>query len=149
MRPETKVIEMTFAIIDTNVLVSYFLSDKESPPVAIVNKIFDGEITPVFNCYLINGYRKVLSRKQFELDRSTVNSMLDIIQISGFGVESFEHTTALSDMKDVPTYELATLTREDGTFLITGNVKHFPNDDFVVTPKQFVDMLENKTDGSQ
>jgi len=63
MRPEIKVIEMAFAIIDTNVLVSYFLSDKDSPPAAIMNKVFDGEIIPVFNCYLIDEYRKVLSRR--------------------------------------------------------------------------------------
>ena len=132
---------MTFAIIDTNVLVSYFLSDKNSPPVAIMNKVFDGKIIPVFNCYLINEYRNVLLRKQFELDRSTVNSFLDIIQTSGVGVESFEHTTTLSDKKDVPIYELAVLTRDDNTFLITGNVKHFPNDDFVVTPKQMIERL--------
>ena len=134
---------MAFAIIDTNVLVSYFLSDRDSPPVAIMNKVFDGEIIPVFNCYLINEYRKVLSRGQFGLDRSTVNSFLDIIQTFGFGVESFEHTAALSDKKDVPIYELAVLTRDINSFLITGNVKHFPSDDFVVTPKQIMDKLDN------
>ena len=144
MRPEIKVIEMTFAIIDTNVLVSYFLSDKNSPPVAIMNKVFDGKIVPVFNCYLINEYRNVLLRRQFDLDRSTVNSFLDIIQTLGFGVESFEHTTLLSDKKDVPIYELAILTRDDDSFLITENVKHFPSDDHVVTPKEFMDVLENK-----
>ena len=142
MKPEIKVIEMTYAIIDTNVLVSYFLSDKNSPPVAIINKIFEGEITPIFNCYLINEYRKVLSREQFELDRSTVNSFLDIIQTFGFGVESFEHTITLSDRKDGPVYELAILTRDDDSFLITGNVKHFPSDDFVVTPKQMMEKLD-------
>ena len=141
MKPEIKVIEMTFAIIDTNVLVSYFLSGKDSPPVMMMDKVFDGKIIPVFNCYLINEYRNVLLRKQFELDRSTVNSFLDIIQTSGVGVESFEHTTTLSDKKDVPIYELAVLTRDDNTFLITGNVKHFPNDDFVVTPKQMIERL--------
>ena len=143
MRPEIKVIEMAFAIIDTNVLVSYFLSDMDSPPAAIMNKVFDGEIIPVFNCYLIDEYRKVLSRRQFGLDRSTVNSFLDIIQTFGFGVESFEHTVTLPDKKDVPIYELALLTRDSGTFLVTGNTRHFPDDGFVITPKQMMENLGN------
>ena len=133
-----------YAIIDTNVLVSYFLSNKDSPPVAIMNKVFDGEIIPIFNCYLIDEYRNVLLRREFELDRSTVNSFLDIIQTSGFDVESFEHTAALPDRKDVPIYELAILTRSDDSFLVTENVKHFPSDDYVVTPKEFMNILENR-----
>ena len=143
MKPEIKVIEMTFAIIDTNVLVSYFLSGKDSPPVMMMDKVFDGEIIPIYNCYLIDEYRKVLSRKQFGLDRSTVNSLIDIIQTLGFGVESFEHMLTPPDKKDVPIYELAILTQDNDSFLVTGNVKHFPGDDFVVTPEQMMERLNN------
>lgn len=40
---------------------------------------------------------------------------------------------------DIVFYEL-TLSR-DGTYLITGNKKHFPDKQFVVTPKEFVSLL--------
>lgn len=31
--------------------------------------------------------------------------------------------------------------RKNGTFLITGNIKHFPKRDFVVTPAQMIEMF--------
>ena len=136
---------MIFAILDTNVVVSYFLSKKDSPPALVMNGIFEGKIVPVYNCYLINEYRNVLSREEFGLNRSIVDSMLEIIQSSGFGMESFEPMITLPDKNDVPIFELALLTHDMNTILITGNTKHFPNVDFVITPKQATDMLNSIT----
>ena len=38
-------------------------------------------------------------------------------------------------------YEVA-LSKED-SFLVTGNIKHFPEVDFVVTPAEMMDIIEN------
>ena len=132
---------MLFAILDTNVVVSYFLSKKESPPASVMNEIFEGRIVPVYSCYLINEYRRVLSREEFGLDEFIVDSMLDVIQSSGFGMESFESMITLPDKKDVPIFELALLTRDVNALLVTGNLRHFPKVDFIVTPKQMMDLL--------
>lgn len=134
---------MMFVILDTNVVVSYFLSKKGSPPVSVMNGVFEGRIVPVYNSYLIDEYRKVLSREEFDLDGSIVELIVDIIQSSGFGIESFEPMITLSDEKDVPIFELALLTRDVNAFLVTGNIKHFPKVDFVVTPKQMMDLLND------
>lgn len=99
-----------------------------------MNGVFEGRIVPVYNSYLIDEYRKVLSREEFDLDGSIVE-LVDVIQLSGFGIESFEPMITLSDEKDVPIFELALLTRDVNAFLVTGNIKHFPKVDFVVTPK--------------
>ena len=56
---------MLFAVIDTNVLVSYFLSKDSSPPVVVVEEIFGGRITPLYNDYLFIEYRDVLGREKF------------------------------------------------------------------------------------
>ena len=135
---------MIFAIIDTNVLVSYFLSKSISPPVMIIRKIFEGKITPIFNSYLINEYRKVLSREEFCIDQPIVDSMLDSIQSLGFGIETFEPILRLSDRKDEPIFEVTLATRDIKSYLVTGNSKHFPNTDYVVTPKQMMDILDNE-----
>ena len=138
--------EMIFAILDTNVVVSYFLSKKESSPASVLNEIFEGRIVPVYNCYLIDEYRRVLSREKFGLDESIVDLMLDVIQSSGFGIESFESMITLPDKKDVPIFELALLTRDLNALLVTGNIKHFPKVNFVVTPKQMTDLLNSIKD---
>ena len=132
--------EMLFAILDTNVVVSYFLSKEDSPPAIIVNEVLKRRIVPVYNSYLINEYRKVLSRDEFGFSKSIVNSMLEVIQSLGFGIESFEPMITLQDKKDVPIFELALLTRDVNALLVTGNIKHFPNVDFVVMPKQMMDL---------
>ena len=136
---------MIFAILDTNVVVSYFLSKKDDPPALVMDAIFEGKIVPVYNCCLIDEYRKVLSREEFGLNRSIVDSILDIIQSLGFGIESFEPMVTLPDKKDIPIFELALLTHDMNTILITGNTKHFPNVDFVITPKQATDLLSSIT----
>ena len=43
--------------------------------------------------------------------------------------------------KDIVFYEVA-LSKE-GSFLVTGNTKHFPKVPIVVTPAEFLDILKN------
>ncbi len=45
----------------------------------------------------------------------------------------------LPDMKDLPFYEAALNKQISGVYLITDNKKHFPNESFVVTPREFLD----------
>ena len=47
----------------------------------------------------------------------------------------------LPDMKDLPFYEVVLEKREDNTYPVTGNIKHFPKEPFVVTPRELLDIL--------
>ena len=47
-------------------------------------------------------------------------------------------------MKDVPFYVVALNSELDNTFLVTGNIKHFPKEPFVVTPAEFLKILQEK-----
>lgn len=44
-------------------------------------------------------------------------------------------------MKDVPFYAVTLTHGENDTYLVTGNLKHFPVKPFIVTPAQFLEML--------
>jgi len=46
----------------------------------------------------------------------------------------------LPDESDRIFYDTA---KENGTILITGNTKHYPNEAFIVTPANFLVLLEN------
>lgn len=48
----------------------------------------------------------------------------------------------MPDMKDVPFYEVAMETRDEGSWLVTGNGRHFPDVPFVVTPREMLDILD-------
>lgn len=133
---------MLFAVIDTNVIVSYFLSKDSSPPVVVVEEIFGGRITPLYNDYLFNEYRDVLGREKFGIGQSEIQTVMDGLQRFGIKVESDETGITLPDVKDVPIFEIALSTRDCDSYLVTGNTNHFPRVDFVVTPKQMVELLD-------
>ena len=130
------------AVIDTNVLVSSLISQKDSPSSRIVDEIFIGSITPVYNDYLIDEYRKVLSREKFGFKQENINILLKSIVEYGIRVETAPSGLILDDMKDVPIFELLLATRSMNPYLITGNVKHFPESGYVITPKEATVILD-------
>ena len=55
-----------FAVLDTNVLVSaMFTGNPSSNPRQILDLVFEGIITPLFNKEIIEEYTEVLSRDKF------------------------------------------------------------------------------------
>lgn len=44
-------------------------------------------------------------------------------------------------MKDLPFYEVVLEKRKDNAYLITGNIKHFPIEPFIVTPRELLNIL--------
>jgi len=51
----------------------------------------------------------------------------------------------LPDPKDVVFYEVVMEQRESTqSWLVTGNIKHFPNETFIVTPRQMLDIILNE-----
>ena len=51
----------------------------------------------------------------------------------------------LPDPKDVVFYEVVMEQRASTqSWLVTGNIKHFPNETFIVTPRQMLDIILNE-----
>ena len=46
-------------------------------------------------------------------------------------------------MKDLPFYEAVLEKRDVNAYLVTGNIKHFPKEPFIVTPRELLDILSN------
>lgn len=130
------------AVIDTNVLVSSLISQGDTPPSRIVDEIFRGLVVPVYNDYLINEYREVLSRDKFGFKQENVDFLLKSITEYGIRIDTVSSDLVLDDMKDVPIFEIMLATRSMNSYLITGNVRHFPKMDYVITPKEATVLLE-------
>lgn len=47
-------------------------------------------------------------------------------------------------MKDLPFYEVVMQTRVGDTYLVTGNLKHFPKRTYIVTARQMLDILDEQ-----
>lgn len=71
----------------------------------------------------------------------TIDIMINSIITNG--IEIFPQPTGeiLIDMDDLIFYEVAMEKRDDDAYLITGNLKHYPVKDFIVTPAEMIKIL--------
>lgn len=131
---------MIYAVIDTNVLVSALLSRfNNTSTVRLLQLLILGEITPIYSDEILEEYQSVLTRAKFGFPDSLINETLDVIRRFGINSSRQETDEQLPDPKDVVFYEVA-LSVED-SFLVTGNIKHFPKKPFVVTPAEMLQII--------
>lgn len=127
-------------IIDTNVIVSAFLSrHNDSATVLFLDYLFKGTITPIYNDEILNEYSTVLTRSKFKIAKEKIDAVLTEIKTKGIHSERINSGETLPDDKDLVFYEVA-LSKED-SFLVTGNLKHFPKKPFVVTPAEMLQII--------
>ena len=136
---------MICAVIDTNVLVSALLSENpESATVQVLRKILKGEIVPLFSRDIMSEYSNVLNRSKFGFDPETVDILLTAISEKGIEIDPKPTGATLPDMFDLPFYEVAVEKRDKGAYLVTGNLKHFPKEPFIVTARQLLEIMDGE-----
>jgi len=132
-----------YAVIDTNVIVSALISKTlDSNPVKVIRAITQEQIVPLYNDEILSEYREVLSRTKFGLDSKMIELLIQTFLMDGILLDrTIAEDEKFPDEKDIVFYEVA-LSKED-SFLVTGNVRHFPQKAFVITPARMVEMIEN------
>lgn len=131
-----------YGVIDTNVLVSAMLK-WNSVPGCVLTHVFGGDLIPVFNEEILGEYREVLRRKKFHFPEEAVHTVLENLQEQGVSIDAEKLDVDLLDTKDVVFYEVVMEKRKkDSAYLVTGNIKHFPRQPFVVTPREMLEILE-------
>lgn len=134
---------MVYAVIDTNVIVSALISKNEkSPVVEIVKRAYAGKFRVLVNNAILAEYGKVLRRPKFGLALQQIVETLDLLAEIFVNVDVPMSGTILPDPKDVVFYDVALAHQDKHASLVTGNMKHFPNCFFAVTPREFLDRLE-------
>ena len=132
-----------YAVIDTNVIVSALLAKHpDSAPVQVIEQVFDRVIVPMFNDEILSEYKEVLKRPKFLFAEDSVYDMLGAIIEAGVASERAESVEVFPGPKDVVFYEVA-ISRND-SYLITGNIKHFPAKSKVVTPSQMIAIIKGQ-----
>lgn len=132
-----------YAVIDTNVFISALLSKRaDSATVRVLEAMFDGKIVPLYHEDILEEYNEVLHRSKFHFKEETIQ--LVISAVKQYGVEVFPQPTGeiLVDMDDLVFYEVAMEKKDDDTYLVTGNQKHYPVRDFIVTPAEMMEIIE-------
>ena len=121
-------------VIDTNILVSTLWS-RDDAPARVVGLVLNGHLIPCYDYRIMLEYRQVLQRPKFRFRPAEINALLDWIKLAGHSVVSAPAEVSFADEADRKFYEVAKFC---GAVLITGNLKHFPSDDAVMSVSDFL-----------
>lgn len=127
-------------VIDTNILVSALWS-KNGAPARIISMVINGSLVPCYDYRILSEYREVLRRPKFGFSNGEINSLLDWIESSGRSVVADPIEESFIDEADKKFYEVAKFCQAK---LITGNIKHFPQDPLVVTVAEFLEEYKGR-----
>ncbi len=134
-----------YAVIDTNVIVSAMLK-WNSVPGSILELAIEGPITPVLNEKILEEYREVLLRPKFHFTDKIVSEVIEAIKRRAIFADEERIDIELPDPKDRVFYEVVMEQRKSAdAYLVTGNIKHFPVEPYVVTPKEMIDIILSDT----
>ena len=129
---------MKRVVIDTNVLVSSTLSS-EGNSARIMNLISDKQIQLFYCPAIMDEYKRVLAYEKLSITMQTQRSVVNAIEELGIMIEPVAGDIPLPDESDRVFYDTA---RISGSILITGNIKHYPTEAFVMTPTAFLTAYE-------
>lgn len=104
--------------------------------------MFNGTIIPIFNDEIIAEYTDVLHRPKFRMRDEDINLIINYIKKYGIHSDRIPFDGNMPDEKDRPFYEVSLSV--EYSFLVTGNLKHFPVTPKVVTPSQIIAIIEER-----
>ena len=134
---------MIYAVIDTNVFVSAYMTHNiNSATSKVVRYLLSGQIKLLYNDEIMAEYKDVLSRSYLRISPIERETLFEFIRENGVSAERTPFDKLFIDEDDRVFYEVM-LSRDD-SFLVTGNLKHFPVTPRVVTPAQMLEILNEE-----
>ncbi|PKM82264.1 MAG: putative toxin-antitoxin system toxin component, PIN family [Firmicutes bacterium HGW-Firmicutes-14] len=127
------------AVLDTNILVSALLSPSGNPA-KVLDHVLNGNITICFDSRIIAENQDVLRRPKFGFEWKAARQVVDYIVRTGISIVPEPISDVFEDEDDKKFYEVA---QSAGAYLVTGNIKHFPRGPVVISPQEFLSILES------
>ena len=133
---------MIFAVIDTNVLISAALAhNKYSIPYSVFRGVVERRFVPLVDDNIVREYWEVYSRPKFSFMQETINDIVGNTIKFAINQPVPPSGIELTDSDDVVFYDVARAHQDKGAYLVTGNLKHFPNCGFAVSPRDFMNII--------
>ncbi|MDO5480137.1 MAG: putative toxin-antitoxin system toxin component, PIN family [Candidatus Saccharibacteria bacterium] len=130
------------AVIDTNVVVSSLLSKgKRTAVTDFIDMMLNGDILPVASKEIFNEYEEVLRRPKFNFSKNMVDDLIDFLRQNSIMADTWDTGMEFVDKSDLPFFEAYIAEQSPETFLVTGNIKHYPEWPYIVTPKEMLSFL--------
>jgi len=125
-------------VLDTNVVVSGLINPK-GVPAKILNLMLNEKIIVLYDNRILKEYETVLSRRKFRFEKEIIEPLIDFIKHEGRFIAVDLLKNKFKDEDDKMFLEVA--KSGDADYLITGNIVHFPNEEFIVTPREFIEKM--------
>jgi len=128
---------MQKVVLDTNIIISNAISDKGNPA-KIMTLVSDKRLIICYNAEILSEYMEVLSRKRFNFSPAKQKFPVDKIKELGLLIEPNVSDIELPDESDRIFYDTA---KAAGAYLITGNLKHYPEEPHILLPAKFMEAI--------
>ena len=128
---------MIGVVLDTNVLVSAFWSLRGNS-YKILDMFNEDEIELYYSSPIMEEYQEVLNRAKFNFPLEEISEFLKKIKNKGILADTETSVFPMPDETDRKFYDLA---KTAGAILITGNIKHYPAEKFIMTPADFIKVI--------
>jgi putative PIN family toxin of toxin-antitoxin system len=125
-------------VLDTNILVSALLTP-DGNSAQILGMVLKGQRQIGYDSRIIAEYYNVLARSKFHFDLKKTNRLLDILLAKGLSVIAKRTDVPFLDETDRKFYEVALMLN---AYLVTGNLKHYPQATFIKIPSEYLRVLE-------
>lgn len=135
-----------YVVIDTNVIVSAFYTNNiKSSTFKVMNILYSNDLIPLYSDEVLNEYKNVLGRKEFNIEKAKIGKFINHIKSKGIKIDPQIIEIDLPDKDDIVFYQLVMDKNiVNDKFLITGNIKHFPKSPIIVRPEEFLEIYESK-----
>jgi predicted nucleic acid-binding protein len=107
-----------------------------------MNLVADGKVELLYSLKIIDEYKQVLAYEKFKFDIEKQKSTLE--EIVEIGVELSPLVSIFPFDKDESDRIFYDAAKSGDAVLITGNLKHYPTEPFVMTPTDFIKSRHDK-----
>ena len=133
---------MRLVVLDTNIIVSAGIKPGSAPAKLVMDWVLEGQIQVVTSPWVVSEYREVVRRTKFHRYGFPFHWLEFLIEESLRLPDPAIWAKRGPDPKDLPFLALAHVA---GAWLVTGNLKHFPetvrNGVTVLSPSEYLTHL--------
>lgn len=129
---------MTYVVLDTNVLVSALWGNLlAGKPALLLDLCMDKKFGAVYTQEILNEYAAVLARPKFGFKQSDVRLLLEFFEFNALSAEPLFDSLSRPQCADPDDQKFFDAASCWDALLVTGNKKHYPEDNRVMTPAEF------------
>ena len=138
MQAETEPVKMINIVLDTNIIISAALSSKGNPAKIIRLIAVNDSMQIYYSHSILDEYKKVLSYERLNLSDEKQTRAVNLIEKNGMCIQPETSDIPLPDESDRIYYDTA---KAVNAYLITGNLRHYPDEPKIVSPARFVEIF--------